>query len=83
MFVSNHTFIVNKPEKMMESFKTIANLWIKFGAKSCRLMDLGCSGIGKMAFISVYVVKLNYSIVTKSTIVTLVGQALLNLYLII
>ena len=31
----------------------------------------------------VYVVKLNYSIVTKSTIVTLVGQVLLNLYLII
>ena len=54
MFVSNHTFIVNKPEKMMESFKTIANLWIKFGAKSCRLMDLGGSGIGKMAFISVF-----------------------------
>ena len=54
MFVSNHTFIVNKPEKMMESFKTIANLWIKFGAKSCRLMDLGGSGIGKMEFISVF-----------------------------
>jgi hypothetical protein len=54
MFVSNHTFIVNKPEKIMESFEIIANLWIKFGAKSCRLMDLGGSGIGKMAFISVF-----------------------------
>ena len=54
MFVSNHTFIINKLKKWWKSFKSYTNLWIKFGAKSCRLMDLGGSGIGKMAFISVF-----------------------------
>tara|TARA_B100000482_G_C12470195_1_gene244564 strand:- start:173 stop:274 length:102 start_codon:yes stop_codon:yes gene_type:complete len=33
MFVSNHTFIVHEPENIIEGLETIADLWIKYGAK--------------------------------------------------
>ena len=54
MFVSNTTFIVHQPKKKEETFKTVANLWIKHGAKSCNLMSLRGSNIGEMAFVAIF-----------------------------
>ena len=54
MFVSNHTFIVHEPENIIEGLETIADLWIKYGAKQCRFMDLAGSEIGKMGFIAIF-----------------------------
>ena len=40
MFVNNHTFIIHKPDNFIEMFEVIADLWIKYGGKSCQSIDL-------------------------------------------
>ena len=54
MFVSNTTFIMHQPKKQKETFKTVADLWVKHGAKSCNLMSLRGSNIGEMAFVAIF-----------------------------